>query len=369
MKGSLKLGKLFNVPIEIHWTFIFILIWVVFSEIKNGGTIENALMSVVFVLLLFVCVVLHEFGHILTARKFGVKTKRITLLPIGGMASMDKIPEKPKQELLVAVAGPAVNIVVATILLLFLPLDWLVQLDQAELETLLLHIDIQNLLIYLLAANMMLALFNFIPAFPMDGGRIFRALLAMKIGRVKATRIATIVGQFLAIVFFFIGLFYNPFLILIALFIFIGAYGENEFVQQEAVTKGHRVKEAMLTNLSVLRPDDTVARVIELLLSGTEKDFVVADKDEIHGVLYQKDIIDHVKDGGTPVKDIMDVSFKSISQNANLSDVLKLINVKRKNFFPVLDEGKLVGAIDLTNLSEFILIQSQLMKNEKSWNQ
>lgn len=369
MRGSLKLGKLFNVPIEIHWTFIFILIWVVFSEIKNGGTLENALMSVIFILLLFACVVLHEFGHILTARKFGVKTKSITLLPIGGMASMDKIPKNPKQELLVAVAGPAVNIAIAAILLMFLPLDSLTQLDQAELETLLLHINAQNMLIFLLAANIMLALFNFIPAFPMDGGRIFRALLAMKMGRVKATRIATLVGQFLAVVFFFIGLFYNPFLIFIALFIFIGAYGENEFVQQEAVTKGHLVKEAMLTNLSVLRPDDTVAMVAQLLLSGTEKDFVVADEHGIHGVLYQKDIIDHVTNGDTSVKDIMDVSFNTISQNANLSEVLKLVNVKRKNFFPVLDKGKLVGAIDLTNISEFILIQSQLMKNEKSWIQ
>ncbi len=361
MRGVLNLGKLFKVTIEIHWTFIFILAWIVFLELKSGGTLYNAVMSIVFILLLFVCVVMHEFGHILTARKFGVHTKKITLLPIGGVASMDTIPENPRQELLIALAGPVVNIGIAMILLLFVPVSFFFDQDPNQLENTLSHVTTQNLLIYLFSANIALAVFNFIPAFPMDGGRVLRAILAMKMDRVSATNIASGIGQFLALVFVIVGILYNPFLIIIGLFIYFGAYGENKMVRQLALLKGHKIGEAMLTNISILKPEDTIAHVIDLLLSGTEKNFVVVQNSDITGLLYHKDIIKNSKNKNLLVKDIMSKSFKSIDLHADLKDIFKLINTGKSDFFAVTNNDKLAGAIDLTNLTEFMLIQSNLI--------
>lgn len=362
MRGSLRLGKVSNVSIEIHWTFVFILLWVIFSELKSGGTMENAMMSVIFVLLLFLCVILHEFGHILVARKYGSVTKKITLLPIGGVASMDKIPEKPKQELLVAIAGPAVNIVISVLLLLFVPIAFLAKQDSASLEAMLEHVTFQNILFYLLVANVVLAVFNFIPAFPMDGGRIFRALVAMKTGRVRATRIAAALGQLLAILFFFIGLFYNPFLIFIALFIFLGAFGENQYVQQSVLIKDNKVGDAMMTNFSILTPEETVENAIALLIAGTEKNFIVMNGAEIAGIAYQNDIIKHADQKIRPIREIMQTTYETLHVDTPLKEAYLLMNRHQKHFFPVLEGQRLVGAIDLTNLSEFILIQSKLVE-------
>ncbi|MBQ4819662.1 site-2 protease family protein [Aquimarina sp. MMG016] len=361
MKGVLNLGKVFNVKIEIHWTFIFILAWVIFSELESGGTLQNALMNTIFILLLFVCVVCHEFGHILIARKFGVATKKITLLPIGGVASMETIPENPKQELWIAIAGPAVNLAIALILLLFINLSVFIDSNPDQIKELVGHINLNNLVIYLFSANIMLALFNFIPAFPMDGGRVLRALLAMKMDRVTATSIASGIGQFLALVFVFLGILYNPFLILIALFIFFGAYSENKMVEQLALVKGHKVREAMLTNISILKPENTIEDVIELLLSGTEKNFVVVHNSAIAGILHHKDIISNSKNKDLPIEKVLTTSFKTIAIDSDLKEVFKLINTEKTDFFAVTDKDKLVGAIDLSNLSEFMLIQSNLI--------
>ncbi len=361
MKGVLNLRKLFNVNNEIHWTFVFILAWVIFLELKSGGTIENALMSTVFILLLFVCVVCHEFGHILTARKFGVTTKKITLLPIGGVASMETIPENPKEELLISLAGPAVNILIALGLSLFINISIFLDQNPTQIEETLSHVTPQNLLIYLFSANIALAIFNFIPAFPMDGGRVLRAILAMKMDRVTATNIASGIGQFVALIFVFVGILYNPFLIVIALFIFFGAYGENKMVRQLALLKGHKVQEAMLTNISILKPDDTIKDVIELLLSGTEKSFVVTENSKIVGILYHKDIIKNSKNKSLSIRDIMSRSFKTIHMDSDLKEIFKLINTEKRDFFAVIDDDILVGAIDLSNLSEFMLIQSNLI--------
>ncbi|MEW7289990.1 site-2 protease family protein [Aquimarina sp. 2304DJ70-9] len=361
MKGVLNLGKLFKVTIEIHWTFVFILAWVIFLELKAGGTLQNALMSTIFILLLFVCVVFHEFGHILTARKFGVTTKKITLLPIGGVASMDTIPENPRQELLIALAGPAVNIAIAMFLLLFVRVSFFFDQDPNQLESTLSHVTAQNLIIYLFFANIALAIFNFIPAFPMDGGRVLRAILAMKMDRVTATNIASGIGQFLALVFVIIGILYNPFLVIIGLFIYFGAYGESKMVRQLALLKGHKISEAMLTNISVLKPDNTIEDVIELLLSGTEKNFIVVQESKTAGILYHRDIIKNSKNKNLRIKDVMSTSFKSIDQHADLKDIFKLINTEKNDFFAVTNNDKLVGAIDLTNLTEFMLIQASLI--------
>lgn len=361
MKGVLKLGQIAGINIEVHWTFTLILVWVVFLDLQSGGNAKSSLLNVALILVLFFCVVLHELGHALTAKRFKINTKKITLLPIGGVASLDKIPEDPGQELLVAIAGPAVNILIALALMIVIPFQNYFGLTPEEIEQLFSTVNLQNFLFFIFIANIMLVTFNLIPAFPMDGGRALRALLSFKMDRVKATNIAAKVGQVFAVLFFMLGLLYNPFLVLIALFIFIGAYAENKMVQQISILKGHKVKEAMLTNITLLKPENTIQDVIEILLAGNEKDFVVLSDDHIVGILYHKDIISHGKQGSLLVGEIMNRSFKTIEESSEIKDIFSFIKKDRKNFFPVTRNQKLVGAIDMSNIGEFILIQSNLI--------
>lgn len=359
MKGALNLGKVAGIKIEVHWTFTLLLIWVVYLDIRRGGDLNSALMNVSLILFLFLCVVLHELGHALTARKFNIGTQKITLLPIGGVASLEKMPEKPQQELLVALAGPAVNVVIALLLLLVVPLRTYLGMDAENLEQLLTAPSFNTLLFYLLIANIMLVAFNLIPAFPMDGGRVLRALLAFKMSRTKATEIAATLGQTLAVVFFVMGLFFNPFLVLIALFIFIGAYGENQMVKQTTLLEGHLVKDAMLTQITTISPEHSMEQVIELLLASTEKDFVVVENDNIAGIIFHKEIINRSKNRTLLVRDFMSTRFHVMLEDGPLKEFFELVAREKQRFFPVINpEGRLVGAIDMTNVSEFLLLKN-----------
>lgn len=359
MKANLNLGTVSGIKINVHWTFYFLIAWIILSELKRGGTTESILFNVALVLAIFACVVLHELGHALTAKRFGISTRKITLLPIGGAASLERIPESPKQELLVTIAGPLVNVVIALMLYFMIPVNEIIHQNFTETFETLMSFSFQNFLFFLFIVNVVLVIFNMIPAFPMDGGRILRALLAMKMNRIKATQIASSIGQFIAVAFLLIGLLYNPFLIIIALFIFLGAYGENQMVQHLALLKGHSVEEAMLINISTFSPDDSIDLVVNKIISSTETNFVVVKNKKVFGVLYHQNIIDN-SNKNILVKDIMDTSFKTVGINDDLKNVYELIYSEKKSFFPVLENADLVGVIDATNLNEYILLQSKL---------
>jgi Zn-dependent protease len=297
-------------------------------------------------------------GHALTAKRFKIDTQKIMLLPIGGVATLEKMPDKPGQELLVALAGPAVNVVIAILLSLVIPLRSYFNFKDIVLEEMLYAVSFQNFLFYLFVANVMLVLFNLIPAFPMDGGRVLRALLSFKLGRVEATRIAAGIGQAMAFLFFALGLLFNPFLILIALFIFFGAYSENEMVKQDSLLKGHTAKDAMLRDITRLHAGDTVQKAIDRLLASSEKDFVVTEDDKIVGVLYQTDIIKNATDPSLLIRDVMHGTFKTVDITTEITKVLELMGKDRIDFYPVTYNDQLVGAIDKTNISEFILLKN-----------
>lgn len=359
MKANLNLGSVSGIKILVHWTFFFLIAWIVFSELKGGGTTKSIVFNLALVIAVFACVILHELGHALTAKRFGVATKKITLLPIGGVASLERIPESPKQELLVAIAGPLVNVIIAIFLYFIVPVDDFMHLNFTETLEVLMGFTWQNFLFVLFLVNISLAIFNIIPAFPMDGGRILRALLAMRTNRVKATKIASSIGQFIAVFFLLIGLLYNPFLIIIALFIFLGAYGENQMVQHLALLKGHNVEDAMLLNVSTFKPNDTIDIVVNKLISSTENNFVVVENGAVKGVLYHQDIIDN-SNKNLQVRDVMSTNFKTVSSNDNLEEIYKLTHSEKHPFFPVLEHQKLVGVIDNINLNEYILLQIKL---------
>lgn len=363
MRGSLSLGRIFGIRLQVHWTFVLIIAWAIYIGWSQGGTTEAVLWTVALVLAIFVCVVLHELGHSLTARQYGITTRKITLLPIGGVASLARMPEDPKQELLVAVMGPAVNVVIAGILYFFVRSQLDVLQNPEEAQQFLKTVTAENFLIYLFSTNIVLVVFNAIPAFPMDGGRVLRALLSFRMDRVRATQIASNLGQVIAVFFFFIGFVSNPILIFIGLFVFFGASGEYMMIQQMSILKGHKVREAMMSDFTALSPDDNLEKVGEVLLSGTERHFVVANNGSgVAGVLYNEKIKEAFqnKRTGLSVSDMMDKDYKTVSPDEELSQIYRTVQGRRQKFFPVMENGELVGTIDMENINEFMMIQAGL---------
>lgn len=358
MKGSLLLGRVGGVKIEIHWTFSLLLAWVLFSTFQQGGDMRMAIFNAVLVMVLFLCVVLHELGHSRMARRFGINTRSITLLPIGGVASLEKMPEKPKEELAVALAGPAVNVVIALLLLLVVPLARYRNFSQEQWEVFFTSPTFDSFLVYLLMANILLVVFNLIPAFPMDGGRVLRALLGFSFNRAKATDIAARLGQAVSLIFLMLGLLFNPFLVIIAIFVFFGAYAENKMVQQEYQLKGHRVREALLTDITLLTPDAPLKQAIETILKGTEKDFIISQDGNVKGILPNKTILEHAGQPSRPIGELMDSRYQIIHPETGLQEAIRVMASNHQKFLPVLKEGKLVGAISSENISEFILLKA-----------
>ncbi|TXE16732.1 CBS domain-containing protein [Psychroserpens burtonensis] len=359
MKANLDLGSVAGIKIKVHWTFLFLIVWIIFDELKRGGGTDSVLFNISFILAVFVCVILHELGHALTAKYFGVKTEKITLLPIGGMASFDKMPESPKQEFLIVIAGPLVNVGIALLLYFIVPVEDLFSQSFTDAYDIFVSFTFQNFLFFLFIVNFGLVLFNMIPAFPMDGGRLLRALLALKMNHVKATQIAASIGQFIAVVFLLAGVLYNPFLIVIALFVFLGAYGENQLVHHMSLLKGHSVEEAMLLDITTFNPKDSIDLVVNKIISGTETNFVVVEEGVVKGLLYHRQIIEN-SNVNILVENVMDTSFKTVKNTDDLKSIYHLIYSKKQKFIPVVRKGKLVGAIDATNLNEYILLQSKL---------
>lgn len=362
MKSSLDLGKIAGIKIRVHWTFLFLIAWIVFLELSRGNDFTAILWSTGFILVLFFCVVLHELGHALTARRFNVGTRQITLLPIGGVASLERMPSEPREELLVALAGPAVNLVIAMALYFVVPFEKYAGQDPEALQQALSSINAGNFMFLLFSANLVLAVFNMIPAFPMDGGRVLRAILSMRMDRVRATQIASVLGQAVAFFLFFYGLLVNPILILIAIFVFFGAKGENMMIQQLSLLKDHKLREAMMTDITVFHPDDTLEDVIEKILSGTERDFVVADQNEVMGILLQGDLIQAMKNRNTDisVSEIMRKEFSILNADTLMTEIYRIVYTTDKQFFPVYENGRLAGAIDMNNINEFMIFRAPL---------
>jgi Zn-dependent protease len=231
MKWTVKIGRLFGIDVKMHLTFLLLIGWVMFMYLNQGQSLASAIMGVLFLLAIFMCVILHEFGHSLTARKFGIKTRDIVLLPIGGVARLEKMPSNPLQELWVALAGPAVNIGIATVLFIYLKMISLAEPSQALTTS---HsIFLERVMI----VNIFIVAFNMLPAFPMDGGRVLRAIMATRLDYGKATQIAASIGQTMAVILGIIGLFYNPLLILVAVFVWIGAAQEANLASLQSAQK------------------------------------------------------------------------------------------------------------------------------------
>ncbi|MFG1479855.1 site-2 protease family protein [Xanthobacter sp. V4C-4] len=355
MPWSLTIGRLGETAIRIHVTFLLFLVWIWAAYYRAGGA-EAAWQGVLFVALLFACVLLHELGHVVAARHYGVKTPDITLWPFGGIASLERIPEKPSEELVVAVAGPLVNVVIAAALLLVLgagaPVDDLSRIEDPG----------TSMLVKLAGANIFLVVFNLIPAFPMDGGRVLRALLAMRMGFGRATALAASIGQGLAIAFGLAGIFFNPMLMIIGVFVFLAASGEAGQAQLKEASRGLSVADAMITHFETLGPGSTVDDAADALIRTTQREFPVVDgAGHLRGVLTRDAMIGALKDDGprTPVAEVMRRDIPTVDARARLDAALKLLTAAQAPAVGVLDgEGRLVGLLTPENVGELMMLHA-----------
>ena len=356
MKWQWKLARIAGIDVYMHATFLLLIGWVAFSHWTEQGTWSAVLSGVFFILLLFAFVVMHEYGHALTARKFGIKTRDITLYPIGGVARLERMPEKPIEELWVALAGPAVNVVVAAVLFGYLMFTRTFEPFTS------LTVSTGSFIERLMIVNLWLVGFNLIPAFPMDGGRVLRALLGLRLEYVQATQIAAYVGQAFAFLFGFIGLFSNPFLVFIALFVWMGATQEASMVQMKSSISGIPVTRAMLTDFQTLTPRDTLARVVGLILSGSQHDFPVIRDDRIVGILERDAFMKALSERGqsTPVIEVMRRDIIEVDSHDMIETALMRLQENGSKTLPVTHNGQLVGLITSENITEYLMIRSAL---------
>lgn len=356
MRWQWKLGTFAGIDVFIHATFLILIGWVGYSYWLQYGTIAKVAEGILFILALFLCVVLHEYGHALTARKYGIKTRDITLYPIGGVARLERMPEKPIEELWVALMGPAVNVVIAAVLFAYLfATNGLVPMTDLTVAS-------GSFLARLMTVNISLVLFNLIPAFPMDGGRVLRALLAMRMDYVRATQVAANIGQGLAFILGLIGLFNNPFLLFIAFFVWIGASQEASMVQMRNSMSGIPVTHAMQTKFETLSPADHLDRVVKLILAGSQQDFPVVKDGQFVGVLTRDDFIKALSQQGqnTPVVDVIQRNVPSVDSHEMVETALIRLQESGAKTLPVMHAGRFVGLVTSENITEFLMIRSAL---------
>ena len=356
MRWSFRIGRVAGIPIQVHVTFLLLVGWIAISRGLLTGQSHQALSAVLLLVLVFCCVVLHELGHAMAARRYGIRTRDITLLPIGGLARLERMPEKPSQELVVALAGPAVNLVIALVLVGVLHersrpfVDLL--MDGTLLES-------------LLAINIVMLLFNLVPAFPMDGGRVLRALLATRLPYARATRIASIVGQCVAVAFGIAGLVTrNGTLLLIAVFVFTAAGEERNMVQARAAVSGVPVRAAMLREFRWLGAAEPLRIAIGYVMAGAQTDFPVLDGPHLIGVLRSPALIAALQRTGpdTAVGDVVERRNDACDVDDALDDVIARMRSARLSVLPVMSQGSVVGLLTLDQLGDRLLIRKTIRR-------
>lgn len=354
MRWSYTIGRIAGTEIKVHVTFLLLLgFWALLGYQQGGGA--GALEALVMLVSLFACVVLHEFGHILMARRFGVRTPDVILLPIGGVARLERIPSVPRQELLIALAGPAVTLGIAAVLYLVLLAGGV----RPRLGGLGPDMD---LLQFLYRTNILLLGFNLIPAFPMDGGRVLRALLASRLGQVRGTRLAATLGQGLALIGGIVGLSAGlPMLALVAFFVFLGAGAEASAVETRAAGEGLRVEQMMVTEFRTIPIHATLAQAVDLLLSTEQREFPVVDNlGRTEGILTRDNLIRGLsqRGPGATVAEAMTAGPPAVAPSLGFEEALERLRASGLPAIPVVDGGgALVGLLTRDNIADLLLVR------------
>ena len=348
MRGSIRLFKIFDISINIHITFFLLLLLV----------IPYGVRWVFLVIGVFFFVTVHELCHSLTAKYFGITVREITLLPIGGISSMTKMPEKPIQEFLISIAGPLSNIVIIAVF--FFPLKYLLGPD-----TLFHPLSTQTwplAIAYLYWINLMLAGFNLLPAFPMDGGRVLRSLLAARIGYQKATKIAVNFGHIFALIFAYIGIIkFNIILIIIAIFIYTAASGEEVQVDVKETLKKFRVRDILPRDFATLDSSTTLAKVLEIIFHSHQEDFPVMEGKALVGFVTRQDIMENMHRFGMakPVGEVMRKTFPKVKDTDSLIKVQAVMHEKGMRALPVMKDNEVAGVITIEDMGKVYAIASE----------
>ena len=374
MTWSFKLARLFGVDVKVHFTFLLLLLLQGMSGYARAG-LPAALQEVGLTVAIFACVVLHEYGHILTARQFGIQTRDVVLLPIGGVARLERLPERPREEFLIAIAGPAVNLAIAFLIGAYLALR-----GGAPLELLRVGLPAMitgdpagfqlvtaSLLNFLLAINLFLLLFNLIPAYPMDGGRVLRSLLATRVGMLRATRLAAKVGQIIAMAAGVFGLVNQDFmLLLLALFVFFGAGAEAAAVETRAAGQGIIVDQMMITRFETVPAHAPLRQAVDLLLDGEQREFPVVDgAGAVIGLLTRDNLIKGLAHAGpdSPVSQAMTGGVPTLPLGLPFEEALTRLGASRLPALPVMDSrGQVAGLLTMDNISDLILIRQAVRR-------
>ena len=362
MKWSWKIARIAGIDIYIHATFLLLIYLVGIGYWNEQGTMAAVISGVAFILSIFGCVVLHEFGHSLTARRYGIQTRKITLLPIGGIASLEKMPDDPRQEINVAIAGPAVNFIIAVFLYLYLGIGGAPITAEAP------GLPGGTFLYRLMMVNIFIGGFNLLPAFPMDGGRVLRAALALRMDRAKATQQAARVGQIIALGMGLLGMMYNPFLMFIGIFIWFGASMESSAEHLKSILGHANVRHAMLREFHTLSPEDNLAKAVELTLAGSQKDFPVGYLNKLDKVLLHSDLIKGLREKGeyALISDLPLQNIFSADINEPLGKLLERMQGNPAQMICVTDAGQVVGLLNLENILELIKIQEAVERHHTS---
>lgn len=356
MRWSWRLFRAGGVGIYVHVTFFLLLIWVGVEDYLVKHRWEDALAGIIFILALFTIVVLHEFGHAMTARRFGVQTRDITLLPIGGVARLDRMPEDPKQELAIAIAGPVVNVLLAVLFFSVLAME-----NQFSATHPLAGVG-NHFIWNLVRINVVLAVFNLLPAFPMDGGRVLRALLATRMNYVRATNIAASVGQAMAFAFGIAGLFFNPLLVLVAVFVWMGAAQEAGMVRMRSNLADVPVSRVMITDFRTLAPDEPLSNAVDHLLAAYQQDFPVVDNGKMVGLLTRSALVNGLAQLGSnaEVSRVMQREFASVQPTEPAEAAFLKLQQTHSRALPVLREGGLLGILTSEHIGEFLMVRAAL---------
>lgn len=363
MTGTFKIATMFGIPVKIHWSFFLLPAWAVGSSVYNGMNWNSAGWFLAYIFTLFFCVLLHEFGHILMARKFGVGTQDVILTPIGGMARLHRMPEKPKNELAVSIAGPLVNVVIVALLspsLIYFPMSDLLALEDANL----IFDGPQYFIRILIIANLVLVGFNLIPAFPLDGGRMLRAGLSFRFGRRRGTRIAAIIGKILAVVFLGIGIYLSaPSFVLIGVFVFVMASIEYKAIANEDVLKNTKVSEVANFDFTKVYDTTLMSEVLRHYSTGVAVDFVViTEENRPLGMLSQKEINLALR-----TNDLEALAGKYFAPlpnylwlNMNLAEAERMLKGTKKSQLPIIKDEEVVACLSQESIKHYMLFKRRL---------
>ncbi len=360
MRWSLNIGRIFGIRFRIHVTF-FLLLLFIFASVLNESGMDKAILATLFICAVFACVLIHEIGHSLIGRRFGKEAKSITLLPIGGVAAMEEMPDKPLQEVAMAIVGPFINLVIAAVIYLFVGRWTGIGMPNLSPDS------VRTFFAGLIGINIMLAIFNMIPAFPMDGGRVLRGLLATKMNYVRATSMAVLIGQGIATFFIFFGIFFNWWLAIIGFFLYMGAGAEKQQVILKSILHKVPVSQAMTTDFRSLQSNESLSSVLERFSHGYQEDFPVIGDSGIEGILSRDRILASIHSKGldTPVCEVMDKTFISVAPAMSLDEVYKKLSSDQKTAAAVVDaQGKIHGIISLDGISRYFMIEAAMKKSD-----